>query len=378
MLLKHSSVILMQCDKRDKDGVLVGSSLLKPSVRNKDTLIVNSAWQKMQRFNHETKQYETYEGRPQIFQKIAYMGDETRGYWVENLPDTDAKIKDEDLFFSQGGKYLYLDLPGLQLVKHVAKKRPRPESITMSVRTRSKIKDKCTAWYQSLLARAGGNANKVMLRMFTLTLTEIFHDQQAVNNLLNLFFTKMRKLYGRFSYLWVAELQDGKRNKHQHSTGNIHYHVLFDRYFNVQVINGIWLSCLQHLGLKTKTADGKRNLQPVDVATFDQPGKLQKYLTKYVTKNDSPLSVQIWNCSRSISALAVGIYRTMSFDALAVIYPLFDGVFTVINDFVSVHRIDRPPRSYLANLLPIYQYNSQVLNFTIKTKNEASEYLRTV
>jgi hypothetical protein len=276
----------------------------------------------------------------------------------------------------QNYKVAAVDLPRW-VKKADRKKRVKKAEVLMSRRTKSKIRDKVSAWYFTNVRKANGNMSRVHFNMITLTLTEKTRDHKKVYECLNHFFTLMRKMWGKFNYLWVAEIQDGKRNNYKHATGNLHFHIIVDRYFQVGLVNKMWLKCLGTAGWKTtkirENPETKKeevvNLNPVDIKSIGSIGVVKNYITKYVTKNETKLAVsdkgsshQIWNCSQTISRLAIGMYRVISLDDIMGFYPTFDGTINTVNEWCWIHVIPNPPRSYLDELSIVWSFNIDRLN----------------
>ena len=167
----------------------------------------------------------------------------------------------------------------------------------MSIRTKKKIQDKSLMWW---LSRKQKN-DKHPFVFITLTYTaKVFHNHQDCNKMLNVFLTRLRNIK-EFEYLWVNELQDN---------GNIHYHIICDKYFPIRIINKFWLTILENNGYPSKNKQGK-NLNPVDISdkTYDSDSSVMaSYVTKYVTKSLSKgIYARRWSCSRGISRLKTKI-----------------------------------------------------------------------
>lgn len=185
---------------------------------------------------------------------------------------------------------------------------------TMSSRTRQKISKRIIAY---------SYINNHNLSFFTFTLTSpAIQNHQEYNKQLNLLFTKIKRRYGKIQYLWVSELQNGKRNNYKNSTGNIHYHVIFDRNLPIDWVNYQWCLQLKKLGhkvvLPVKKLDGFYNSKgasnPVDVKRINDLKGLRYYVSKYISKNDSVMTAQIWNCSKLFSNLYTKVKTMVYFE----------------------------------------------------------------
>lgn len=200
-------------------------------------------------------------------------------------------------------------------------KKQHLEAKGMSRRTRIKIKEKMMAVYA---------ASKSNFTLQTLTMVAPATDYQAIK-CLNKYLTVLRKNNGLFNYVWVAERQDGKRNKYKTATGNLHFHIIFDRRFQIEYINSLWV-CQQHnskiineeaalrfkndYGITFKKAHKlgceenshwhktiQKYLNPVDVESVKTIDGMSKYLTEYVLKNETKAGCAIWHCNRNVSKL---------------------------------------------------------------------------
>lgn len=187
-------------------------------------------------------------------------------------------------------------------------KKQHVEDKGMSRRTRIKIKEKMMAVYA---------ASKNNFSLQTLTMIAPCTDFAAVK-CLNKYLTVLRKKDGLFNYVWVAEKQNN---------GNIHFHMIIDKRFEISYINSLWV-CQQYnsgiineeqklkfyneTGLTFKKAHKlggeyykkvQQYLNPVDVKKVKTIDGMSQYLTNYVIKNESKLSCNIWHSSRNVSKL---------------------------------------------------------------------------
>jgi hypothetical protein len=190
------------------------------------------------------------------------------------------------------------------------------KSRVFSPRTRRKVGDKAFAFMYTQRKRS--------VAFLTLSFINKVTDQQG-KKILNTFLTTLRKNFGHFNYLWVAERQDGKRNKFEHCTGNIHYHLLTDAFVPVVRFNALWVLCQYNAGIVNDTADEKLKkngqtifqmyaaenykgiqgyLNPLDIKPVHNVQTASAYVTKYITKNDGSFDCLIWHCSRGVSRLA--------------------------------------------------------------------------
>lgn len=203
-------------------------------------------------------------------------------------------------------------------VKTMPNKSPQQKLYRLSYRTRKKIREKSQAFIQVYGVER--------CTFLTLTFIGTVDDCTAVS-ILNKFQTRIRQKYGNFEFIRVAERQDGKRNGYSHCTGNIHFHLLVNRRLPVQEINGLWIRQQYRAGIShpaieeniiapgfkvTDLSDQElaKFLNPVDIDDIKDAAACAGYLVKYMAKSDDVFEVQIFQCSKAVSALATGIALT--------------------------------------------------------------------
>jgi hypothetical protein len=180
----------------------------------------------------------------------------------------------------------------------------------LSVRSKRKIQNKCLVMFDAYRSTTG-------FTLVTLSFINTVSDKMAVK-ILNTFLTQVRKTDKNFQYLWVAERQDGKRNEYEHSTNNIHFHLLCNKRWNIQRFNSLWTLAQYNAGLTFTNAAGHTYstieinqmhgagkiheiLNPADFKKVNSIDAMAGYLTKYVTKNDEEFDCRSWHCSRGVS-----------------------------------------------------------------------------
>lgn len=189
-------------------------------------------------------------------------------------------------------------------IKKVARRKSL-DGQQMSRRTRIKIQEKILAIY---------SAKPTHFFFVTLTMINKVEDTKAVK-VLNKFLTVLRKQYGQFNYIWVAERQ---------GNGNIHFHMICDKRFDIVYINSLWTAQQVNSGVYHKNIsrlmrnekasiaklhksgiEGQKIVQkyfnPVDVIKVKSIDGLSCYLTQYITKNETKMSCAVWHCNRNVS-----------------------------------------------------------------------------
>jgi hypothetical protein len=124
------------------------------------------------------------------------------------------------------------------------------------------------------------------------------------------FLDNVKKLSNDFQYLWVAE----KQNKNTVFKNNIHYHLITNKYWDIQKWWHYWLDLQAKFDIKPSDENYKPS-SAFDVRQINSKNikSVCNYLTKYVTKNVSEFDCQVWNCSKKISRLYTDFYSGVSF-----------------------------------------------------------------
>lgn len=132
------------------------------------------------------------------------------------------------------------------------------------------------------------------------------------------------------SYVWRAERQ---------KNGNLHFHLITDRYIHYKDIRDSWNRCVESLGFITafEKINGHRHPNSTDVHAVKQIRNLAAYIAKYMSKKETegqPVQGKVWDCSRNLKAKDVcawpmsnadsdkfqEIYEAMPYDAFSTDY----------------------------------------------------------
>lgn len=183
----------------------------------------------------------------------------------------------------------------------VSKKQVRTEKPlrSLSSRTKSKIRKKLHAFF--------GMYKK--LTFLTLTFVNKVSDELGVKVLAK-FVENIKKQDSEFEFLWVAERQ----NKNPVFKGNIHFHLITNKYWKIEKVWKYWLDLQKKHGILPRD-EGFSPSSALDVKAISSQSvkSIGVYLTKYVTKNSEKFSCQVWNCSKKISQLYTDFYTDFSF-----------------------------------------------------------------
>lgn len=161
----------------------------------------------------------------------------------------------------------------------------------------------------------------------TLPSTQV-HTDKVIKRSFTLFLENLVKTYSVKFYLWKAEAQ---------KNGNIHFHVIVDRYIDHKIVNRLWNNQMKRLGyidrfsatmlergfVYNPKSSKSREIQNLDYLIAKKDGfqnptsttqikslkgiqNVAGYMIKYMTKNEEnkrPILGRVWGCSRNIKFL---------------------------------------------------------------------------
>lgn len=138
------------------------------------------------------------------------------------------------------------------------------------------------------------------LNFVTLTLAsrQIHSDNEIKSKLLNNFLTVARQKWGCVHYVWRAEAQ---------KNGNIHFHIVFDKFIPWNEIRNSWNRIQNILGYvdRFKAKHGNKTPNSTDIHSIYKLRNIAAYLGKYIAKN-SPhrlIGGKLWGLSQSLSRM---------------------------------------------------------------------------
>ncbi|WP_047788777.1 rolling circle replication-associated protein [Tenacibaculum mesophilum] len=144
------------------------------------------------------------------------------------------------------------------------------------------------------------------LAFVTLTLpVKQFHSDKELRKAQTRYIENLQKTYNVKHYVWKAEPQ---------KNGNIHFHLLIDRWIDWTVHRKLWNKQLNKLGYidKYQQKHGDRNPNTIDVHSLkkDKKGRrlknITKYIVKYMTKKEfgkRAIIGKIWGCANATKKL---------------------------------------------------------------------------
>lgn len=149
---------------------------------------------------------------------------------------------------------------------------------------------------------SNGLVVKNNLSFITLTLSskQIHDDQFIKNKMLNAFLVDIRRRFFVTSYFWRAEAQ---------INGNMHFHIVINRYIHKTHISTIWNRIQQEHGYLNDyiVAKGHNKAPSTEIKAVYKCKNISGYLSKYCTKN---LNAAKLNCTNSIDAVKQVVKET--------------------------------------------------------------------
>lgn len=138
------------------------------------------------------------------------------------------------------------------------------------------------------------------INMLTITLsaTQQHNDKFIKRWLLVPFIAKLVKTNPDVSYLWRAEPQ---------KNGNIHFHILIDRYFSKDWVQREWNKTQSQHGYHSQLTESKTDLgkNSTRIEALASKDNAISYVAKYISKNEGDRAIEgrLWGCSDRLRKL---------------------------------------------------------------------------
>jgi len=111
----------------------------------------------------------------------------------------------------------------------------------------------------------------------TLPSKQIHDDNEIKRKILQPFLQQLKRVFGIEIYFWSAEPQE---------SGNIHFHILVDRWLDKEKVNDYWNIATDNLGYLKRYVDQTGEVRPpsTNIRACPPDMSLVKYVMKYVSK----------------------------------------------------------------------------------------------
>lgn len=146
------------------------------------------------------------------------------------------------------------------------------------------IRKRLEAWIKAVHINRDVNSkyrnpdhSHIVFATLTLPSAQEHGDNEIKRSVLMPFLQQIKRKHGVGEYFWSAEPQ---------KNGNLHFHVLFDRYIDKDRLNDHWLVATNHFGYFDRyvTATGETSAPSTQIRECPHDMSLVKYIMKYVSK----------------------------------------------------------------------------------------------
>lgn len=156
----------------------------------------------------------------------------------------------------------------------------------LSYKSQRDIKRRVDTWSETLrfYKEDRQSSKKKINHMFTfVTLTypsaQKHDDNYLKRQHLNHFIIKSRRDFGIENYLWRAEVQQN---------GNIHFHLLYDRYIHHSEIRKVWNEIIEgdYYVSEYQKKNGNKDPNSTDIHGLKNVSNISSYISKYMSKTE--------------------------------------------------------------------------------------------
>lgn len=195
----------------------------------------------------------------------------------------------------------------------------------------------------------------------TLSSRQIHCDKTIKRECLNHFLIYLKRNYGVVNYIWKAELQDN---------GNIHYHILTDKYIPWQELRDLWNSAQNRLGYVDMFQHDNPN--STDIHSLRKVKNVMSYVAKYMTKKEStlrPICGHSWGRSDGMGLLLpfslhndLGLHEWFDMQLSSVSHRQFEGGAFSFTSFFKKLNLRSIPAHHLTEIKKIASQNLYFLH----------------
>lgn len=221
-----------------------------------------------------------------------------------------------------------------------------------SINSINRVKECLYTWCYSIAEgnrfnKLRGSKKKIKLVMATLTLSsrQIHTDKEIKAKILEPFIKKLKYDCDIVNYFWRAEPQEN---------GNIHFHLVFDRYIDKVDLQEYWNNCQNKLGYVDRYYEktGKVNPPSTQVQVFAGNAKSIEYLLKYLTKENTRRKIEglQMRVSNKLSHLKLGVVELYNYEENELADLLESkAVRKYVNDYATIYYFDCDAYFYFSN-----------------------------
>ena len=142
------------------------------------------------------------------------------------------------------------------------------------------------------------NEKKLVFLTLTLSAVQIHSDQEIKAKILKPFMRWLRESEKCTNYIWKAEVQ---------KNGNIHFHVILDKFVDKDFIRDEWNMAQENLGYITRfeAKNGVKEAPSTQIEIVENQEQIERYIGKYISKSQGCRSIEgrVWDASRNVKSL---------------------------------------------------------------------------
>lgn len=172
----------------------------------------------------------------------------------------------------------------------------------MSAKSKKKVATIANNWISAIITYMRCNkipkdllSKKLTFCTLTLSSTQIHCDKVIKRECLNYFMITLKRKTKLKNYLWVSEKQ---------KNGNVHFHLLFDKFISWRLVRDLWNEAQNKLGYidRFEEKHEHKDANSTDIKSLRSIENPSAYITKYITKDEDKNSQcgRMWNCSKRL------------------------------------------------------------------------------
>lgn len=200
--------------------------------------------------------------------------------------------------------------------ENLKKDRKKAYQGEQSINSIKRVKECLYTWCYAIaegnrLHQSKGTNKKIKLVMATLTLCskQVHSDKEIKSKILEPFIKKLKYQYGIVNYFWRAEPQEN---------GNIHFHLVLDKFINKEDLQNIWNYYQNKLGYIDRYFEKTNKVNPpsTQIQVFAGNAKAIEYLLKYLTKENKRRKIDglQMRVSNKLSHLKLGVVELYNYE----------------------------------------------------------------
>jgi len=176
----------------------------------------------------------------------------------------------------------------------------------MSETAKKNLRKRISIWFDAIEHQNKRNSQNVfsipirpVFLTVTLSASQAHSDILIKQRILKPFLRILRENYRCDRYIWKAERQQN---------GNVHFHILIDRYIDKEIVQRLWNTCQDSLYYVSEFQKKHGHRQPpsTQIEAIRDWNKMSAYIEKYVCKEVEGKKIEgaVWKCSKTLRTLS--------------------------------------------------------------------------